>query len=36
MRRMRKRTLGALIGAAATSAVLLALPRVSFAAAGGV
>jgi Peptidase A4 family len=36
MRRMRKRTLAALIGAAATSAVLLALPQVSFAAAAGV
>jgi Peptidase A4 family len=36
MRRTRKRTLGALIGAAATSAVLLALSQMSFASAAGV
>jgi hypothetical protein len=36
MRRMRKPTLGALIGAAATSAVVLALSQVSFTGAAGV
>ncbi len=36
MRRTRKRTLSALIGAAVTSAVLLALSQMSFASAAGV